>query len=81
MTGVQQMVVLTRQGKGHQMMLPQDFPGGPMVKTLCSPCRGPRFNPWSGNQSLQAATKSLYAKTNIEDPACCNQDPAQPNKH
>ena len=26
-----------------------DFPGGPAVKTLCSQCRGPRFNPWSGN--------------------------------
>ena len=25
------------------------FPGGSVVKTLCSQCRGPRFNPWSGN--------------------------------
>ena len=25
------------------------FPGGPGTKTLCSQCRGPRFNPWSGN--------------------------------
>ena len=25
------------------------FPGGPVVKTPCSQCRGPRFNPWSGN--------------------------------
>ena len=49
MTGVQQMVGLTRQGKGHQMMPAQDFPGGPVVKTPCSPCRGPRFNPRSGN--------------------------------
>ena len=23
----------------------QDFPGGPVVKTLCSQCRGPRFDP------------------------------------
>ena len=25
------------------------FPGGPVAKTLCSQCRGPGFNPWSGN--------------------------------
>ena len=27
----------------------QDFPGGTVVKTLRSQCRGPRFDPWSGN--------------------------------
>ena len=26
-----------------------DFPDGPMAKTLCSQCRGPGFNPRSGN--------------------------------
>ena len=26
-----------------------DFPGGPVVKTPHSQCRGPRFDPWSGN--------------------------------
>ena len=26
-----------------------DFPGGPVVKTQHSQCRGPGFNPWSGN--------------------------------
>ena len=26
-----------------------DFPDGPVAKTLHSQCRGPRFNPWSGN--------------------------------
>ena len=26
-----------------------DFPGGPVAKTLHSQCRGPRFDPWSGN--------------------------------
>ena len=25
-----------------------DFPGGPVAKT-CAQCRGPGFNPWSGN--------------------------------
>ena len=26
----------------------QDFPGGPVVKTLSSQFRGPRLYPWSG---------------------------------
>ena len=26
-----------------------NFPGGPVVKTPCSQCRGPGFNSWSGN--------------------------------
>ena len=26
-----------------------DFPGGPVVKTLCSQCRGPGLDPWLGN--------------------------------
>ena len=26
-----------------------DFPGGPVAKTLRSQCRGPGFDPWSGN--------------------------------
>ena len=26
-----------------------DFPGGSVDKTLCSQCRGPGFDPWSGN--------------------------------
>ena len=28
---------------------PWDFPGGPMAKTPCSECRGPRFDLQSGN--------------------------------
>ena len=27
----------------------RDFPGGSMAKTPCLPCRGSKFNPWSGN--------------------------------
>ena len=27
----------------------RDFPGGPVSKTLPSECRGPGFDPWSGN--------------------------------
>ena len=35
----------------------KDFAGGPGVKTPCSQCRGPRFNPRSGNYIPHAATK------------------------
>ena len=38
-----------------------DFPGVPVAKILCSQCRGPRFDPWSGNWIPHAATKSLHA--------------------
>ena len=27
----------------------EDFPGGPVAKTLSSQCRGSGFNSWSGN--------------------------------
>ena len=27
----------------------RDFPGGPVVETLCSQCREPEFDLWSGN--------------------------------
>ena len=27
----------------------RDFPGGPVVKTLCCQCRGHGFSPWFGN--------------------------------
>ena len=28
----------------------RDFPGGPVAKILCSQCKGPRFDPESGNE-------------------------------
>ena len=27
----------------------RDSSGGPVAETLCSQCKGPGFNPWSGN--------------------------------
>ena len=39
---------LSCQGLGERRRA-GDFPGGPVTKTPCSQCRGPRFNPWSGN--------------------------------
>ena len=51
-----------------------DFPGGPVAKTPCSQCRGPGFDPWSGNKIphvltpqlkiLSAATKTLSSQIN-----------------
>ena len=35
-----------------------DLLGCPVDKTLCSQCRGPGFNPWSGNLILSAAGKT-----------------------
>ena len=32
-----------------QSLQESDFPGGPVAKTLHSQCRGPRFDPLSGN--------------------------------
>ena len=31
----------------------RDFPGGPVVRTLCFHCRGPRFNPWLGQKKKE----------------------------
>ena len=42
-----------RQGRSEKFSKPRrasgDFPGGPVVKTRCSQCRGHQFNPWMGN--------------------------------
>ena len=32
----------------HKKCLDWDFPGGPVVKTLCFHCRGRGFDPWLG---------------------------------
>ena len=47
------------------------LPGGPVAQTPHFQGRGPRFNPWSGNQIPHAPTK---------DPLCHNEDPVQSNK-
>ena len=65
----------------HQMFIPaaisvmsvRDFLGGPVAKTPCSQCRGPRFDPWSGNwipcvtvERSRATTKTWYGQINKE---------------
>ena len=44
----------------------RDFPDGPVAKTPCSQCRGPGFNPWSGNYIPLATTKSSHAATKTQ---------------
>ena len=44
---------VTCDGEGSREMSQKanhrDFPGGPVAKTPRSQCRGPGFDPWSGN--------------------------------
>ena len=49
-----------------------NFLGDPVVKTLCSQCRGHGFNLWSGNWIPQATIKSLHALT--KDSTCRNEN-------
>ena len=44
----------------------QDLPGGPAAIAPYSQCRGPRFNPWSGNYVSQTTTKSPHTATKIQ---------------
>ena len=43
----------------------RDFPSGPMLKIPHSQCRGPGFDPWSGNSILHATTKTWCSQVNI----------------
>ena len=43
-----------------------DFPCGPVVKTLCSQCRGPGFSPLLGNRSHIPHLKSPSVTTKIQ---------------
>ena len=40
----------------------RDFPSGPVVRSLHSPCRGPGFNPWSGARSHMLRVRLGAAK-------------------
>ena len=45
-----------------------------MAKTLHSQCRGPRFDPWSGNyRSLMLLLKILCSTMKIEDLRCASK--------
>ena len=65
--GVSRSVLLYRVGEQTQVRFgnirisflskAKDYPGGLVAKTLCSQCRGPGFDPWSGNQIPHVTTK------------------------
>ena len=55
-----------------------DFTVGPAVETPYSQCRGPGFDPSSGNQSLQVPTEDPASPN--EDPTCGNEDQAEQKK-
>ena len=42
----------------------RDFPGGLVAKTLCSQCRGPGSDPWSGNWIPHATIKTQHSQIN-----------------
>ena len=42
-----------------------DFSGGPMAKIPCSQCKGPGFDPWLGNQTQHASTRTQHSQVNI----------------
>ena len=46
-----------------------NFPRGPLAKTLCSQSRGPGFDPWSGNQIPHTTIKSSHDSSKTH----CNQ--------
>ena len=58
--------MMKRLPQGPDQQGPGDFPGGPVAKTLCSQCRGPGFNPWSGK---------LIPYATIQESACRNYRP------
>ena len=40
----------------------EDLPGGPVAKSLCYQCRGPKFDPWSGNPDPSATAQTQCSK-------------------
>ena len=47
--GVHSRLKASAATNSPNVRLHRDFPSGPVVKTPCSLCRGPGFNPWSGS--------------------------------
>ena len=45
-----------------QEAMDRDFPGGPVAETICSQCRGPGFDPWSGTRSHMPQLRTCMQK-------------------
>ena len=50
-----------------------EFSGGPVVRTLCFDCQGPRFNPWHGQKKRKSLPGLIFDDLFIHDLAsgCC----------
>ena len=69
----------------HCLKILRDFPSGPVAKTLCLQCRGPKFNPGTKSHRLQLRVQMPQLKiphviTKIRNPVCHNEDPVLLNK-
>ena len=60
------------EGEGYLKYLKRGLLCDPVAKTLFSQCKGPGFDPLSGNKILHSATKSLHAAT--KDTPCASED-------
>ena len=59
---------LCPQNSAEYNILMRNFPCGPVAKAPCSQCRGPRFNPWSGNWIPHAAAKDSVCLSKDQRP-------------
>ena len=58
--------LLEKSPHSHIIISCRHFPGGPVVKTLSSQCRGPRFNRWSGNYIPHTTKKKKKKKNSLK---------------
>ena len=56
-----------------------DFLGGQVARAQNSQCRGPRFDPWSGNNRFLMLNLRVYM-LQLKDPVCVWQKPTQQRK-
>ena len=59
------MYVLLLKESYKEKKIIWDFSGGTVAKTLCCQCRRPGFNPWSGNETPHATTKTWHSQNKI----------------
>ena len=62
----------------HSNSDPGNLIGGPVAKTPHSQYGGSAFDPWSGNWSPHATTKSSHGSRKIEDPTQSNPPDPDP---
>ena len=58
------------------LKISEDFPGGPVVKTLHFHCRGRGFDPWSGKFRMPGGVAKKNKKNNEDMKKGCNMTEA-----